>query len=89
MCQFHRGKITKYSAKLMFLRRVIAIGTVGKVKVEEGDMLHLNIEFAHTFSSVDALRSELEEGGLEVIRIQTDINPIRGGAVCRKAPLIP
>ncbi|MEA3326028.1 MAG: class I SAM-dependent methyltransferase, partial [Chloroflexota bacterium] len=89
LCQFHRGKITKESAKLIFLRRLIAACTLGNTKYEKGDMLHLNVEFLHAFSEEDTLRSELEEGGFEVVHIQTDINPIRGGAVCRKPLAIP
>jgi SAM-dependent methyltransferase len=86
LCQFHRGSYPQISKKGLWLRRLIAALTLGNTKYEQGDILFLNVEFLHVFKDEQALRSELEEGGLNVIRVQTEINPIRGGAVCRKTP---
>jgi len=84
LCQFQRGPGKQYSWKVRFLRRVIAAFTLGNRAYEEGDILWLNVEFLHVFTSEDEIRAELEEGGLQVLRIQTEVNPVRAGAVCRK-----
>ena len=84
ICQFHRDQSTQSSKKVIFLHRLIAFLTFGNFAYEPGDLLWLNIEFAHAFSSNSILRSELEEGGFNVLHIQTEIDPVRGGAVCRK-----
>ena len=84
LCQFHRGDSNQYSKNGMFLRRLIAALTFGNREIEPGDHLYLNVEFLHEFHSLDELRSEIEDGGLVISRIQTEINPIRAGAVCRK-----
>jgi len=84
LCQFHRGDTNQYSKNGMFLRRLIAALTFGNRELEPGDHLFLNVEFLHEFNSLDEVRSEIEEGGLVVTRFQTEINPIRAGAVCRK-----
>jgi SAM-dependent methyltransferase len=85
LCQFQRGSGEQHSAKGRFLRRVIAACSLGNLAYEEGDMLWLNVEFLHVFTSEDEIRSELEEGGLQVLRFQTEVNPVRAGAVCRKS----
>ena len=82
--QFQHALEPQQPRKGRLVRRVIAACTLGNVAYEEGDMLWGNVEFLHAFPSVDALRSELEEGGLSVVRVQTDLNPVRCGAVCRK-----
>jgi SAM-dependent methyltransferase len=84
LCQFHRDTSATISKKVLFLYRLITLLTFGNFSYEPGDMLWLNIEFAHAFQSDDDLRIELEEGGFKVMRIQSDINPIRAGAVCKK-----
>ena len=60
--------------------------TVLGLAYEEGDMLWGNLEFIHAFAAEDAVRSELEEGGLPALWIRTERTSIRGGAVCRKGP---
>lgn len=84
LCQFQRGPGEQTSAKGRILRRLIAVGTLGNLAYEEGDILWLNVEFLHVFTSEDEIRSELEEGGLQVLRIQNEVNPVRAGVVCRK-----
>jgi SAM-dependent methyltransferase len=66
------------------LRRIVAACTMGNVAYEMGDILLANIEFVHAFASEDTIRSELEEGGLSVMRIETSNSSPRGGAVCTK-----
>jgi SAM-dependent methyltransferase len=85
ICQFHRPPVPRPPGRGGFVRRVIAACTLGNLAYEEGDMLWGNIEFLHTFASEDAIRSELEEGGLSVMLIQTSQTSTRGGAVCRKS----
>jgi 2-polyprenyl-3-methyl-5-hydroxy-6-metoxy-1,4-benzoquinol methylase len=85
LCQFQWNP----GARLMtragrLLRRLVAAGTLGNLAYEEGDILWLRVEFVHQFSSEDALRSELEEGGLAVLHIKTSGASIKGSAVCQK-----
>jgi SAM-dependent methyltransferase len=84
LCQFHWDPRYLLSAQGRIVRRMIATCTLGNTGYEEGDILWGNIEFIHIFTSEDDVRSELEEGGLTVTRIQTDPTSIRGGAICRK-----
>lgn len=85
LCQFHWDPRTRLTRNGWLVRRLIAACTLGNLAYEEGDMLWCNIEFIHAFKSEEELRSELEEGGLSVIRIKVDSNSIRGGAICRKS----
>ena len=85
LCQFHWHTGSRLRGKSNFVRRIVAACTLGNLAYETGDMLWGNIEFVHEFSSEDAIRSELEEGGLSVVRIQTDQKNLRGGAVCRNS----
>ena len=85
LCQFHWDPRMRLTRKGRLMRRLIAGGTLGNLAYEEGDMLWGNIEFIHAFISEESIRSELEEGGLSVVRIQADSSSIRGGVVCRKA----
>jgi 2-polyprenyl-3-methyl-5-hydroxy-6-metoxy-1,4-benzoquinol methylase len=85
LCQFHWRAIPRTQGKAELLRRLVGWGTLGNLSYEAGDMLWHNIEFVHEFSSEEALRSEIEEGGLTVERIWTD-QTARGRAVCRKNP---
>ena len=84
LCQFHWDSRPKHTDMGRRLRRLVAICTLGNLTYESGDTLWLNVEFVHEFSSEDAIRSELEEGGLSVARIRTDPTSIRGSAVCMK-----
>ena len=85
LCQFQRDTTMKPSRKGLILRRLIAACTLGNLAYQHGDILWLNVEFLHVFGSDDEIRSELEEGGLEVLRFQTMVNPTRAGVVCRKS----
>jgi SAM-dependent methyltransferase len=85
LCQFHWRPSPPPRGTSELLRRLLAVCTLGNLTYEAGDSLWLNVEFIHEFWSEDTIRSELEEGGLSVVRIQTDQSP-RGRAVCRKGP---
>jgi SAM-dependent methyltransferase len=84
LCQFQWRVGPRPSGRGWFVRRVVAACTLGNREYESGDTLWGSVEFAHEFTSEDAIRLELEAGGLSVVRILTDQTPVRGGAVCRK-----
>lgn len=84
LCQFHWDPRPKFTRMGRLLRRLVGVCTLGNLAYEEGDMLWGHVEFIHAFTSEDAVRSELEEGGLSVARIRTDPTSIRGSAVCTK-----
>ena len=86
LCQFCRCANPRPPGRSRFVRRVVAACTLGNLSYEAGDILWQNVEFVHEFMSEDAIRSELEEGGISVVSIRTDRTPIRGGAVGRKSP---
>ena len=85
LCQFHWCSNPVPRGRAGGARRAIAACTLGNSSYEEGDILWLNVEFVHEFSSEGTIRSELEEGGLSVLRIRTDLASIGGEAVCRKS----
>jgi hypothetical protein len=57
---------------------------MGNLQYEPGDRLAGDSEFIHVFSSEDEMRPEFEEGGFEVVTIQTSRESRVGGAVLRK-----
>ena len=83
LCQFHWDPRPRSPHKERLLRLVAAC-TLGNLAYEEGDMLWGDVEFVHAFSSEDALRMELEAGGLSVLQIRTSPASLRGGALCTK-----
>ena len=84
LCQFQWNPNPQSAGKGQLLRRLVAAVTLGNLAYEEGDMLWANVEFVHAFTSEDAIRSELEAGGLTVLRIHTSQTTVRASAVCRK-----
>jgi SAM-dependent methyltransferase len=84
LCQFHWDPQMKYTARSRFVRRLITVCTLGNFAYEEGDILWLNVEFIHAFATQDAIRSEIDEGGLSVLRIKTSPSSACGSAVCIK-----
>ena len=84
LCQFHWDPRQRSTDAGRLLRHLAGILTLGNLAYEEGDMLWRGVEFLHAFASEHAIRSELEDGGLSVHRIQTASTPTRGSAVCRK-----
>ncbi len=85
LCQFHWAPQPRSSGAGRLLRRLIALFSLGNLAYEEGDILWLKVEFVHAFGAEDAIRSELEEGGLSVLSVQTVLNTVRGRAVCVKS----
>jgi len=87
VCQFHWDPRVLPSSKATILRRLIAFFTLGNRSYESGDFLWLNVEFLHAFSSEEAIRSELVEGGFTSIKFKiTSTNP-RAGAISQKLSL--
>ncbi|MCU0486455.1 MAG: class I SAM-dependent methyltransferase [Anaerolineales bacterium] len=84
LCQFHWAPQPRYSRAGRLLRRLVALITLGNLAYEEGDILWLKVEFIHAFATQESIRSELEAGGLCVLRMQTSANSTRGNAVCQK-----
>ena len=84
VCQFQIGSGQDNRSKGERLRRLIAASPIGNRAYEDGDKLWLNVEFVHAFRSEDVVRSELEEGGLDVAHIKFNPASIRGAAVAVK-----
>ena len=83
VCQFYLGTKNMPARKWEFIRKFFAFITLGNSHYEKGDMI-FNGSFAHSFSSEDELRSELEEGGFEIVHIHTSSRTANGGAIMRK-----
>jgi len=86
---FHWGKRSRSRPMVELVRRIIATLTRGNLSYEKGDFLAYNSEFVHAFSSQEEIRSELEAGGFEVVKIDlTEVNMCeeskRGDAVVRR-----
>ena len=84
LCQFQWNPRPKSAGTGEVVRRMVALFTLGNLDYEPGDILWQNVEFVHAFSSEDTIHSELEEGGLSVVRLQTSPTSIRGWAVAKK-----
>lgn len=84
LCQFQCRSDLRIRGKSELLKRAFAASILGNRSYEEGDKLWLNVEFVHEFSSEETIRSEIEEGGLPVLRIRTYPSLLRGSVVCRK-----
>jgi SAM-dependent methyltransferase len=84
LCQFHWRPGPQPARRGDIVRRLVAICTLGNLTYEPGDTLWFNIEFLHGFASEDAVRSELEEGGVRVTCIYTTPTGIRGSVISRK-----
>lgn len=84
ICQFHQDKRFAPSVKGTHWRKIIAFLAFGNRKYESGDILWGDVEFLHVFANSDQVRSELEEGGLQVSDFVTSSHQIHCGAICRK-----
>jgi SAM-dependent methyltransferase len=83
VCQFHVGEGERFSAKASLTRKIAALVTGGNLKYEPGDMLWNRVEFIHAFSSEEEVRSELSEGGVEILYMDASKERMRGGAVLK------
>ena len=81
ICQFHSNVGWENEGKSEHLRQLIAKSPFGNRGYENGDILWLNVEFVHIFTSEDKIRSELEAGGLAVKHINMDSGTTRGSAI--------
>ncbi len=86
LCQFQWRPDLRTSARGVAVRRALGACSLGNVGYEAGDMLWGHAEFVHAFASEDAVRDELEAGGLSVLCIRTDPRSIRAGAAAKKGP---
>jgi SAM-dependent methyltransferase len=84
LCMFRWNPELQPHGRGDVLRRLAAICTQGNLAYEAGDSLWQNVEFLHSFSSEDAIRSELEEGDLRIVEILTSSKRVRGSVVCEK-----
>jgi SAM-dependent methyltransferase len=80
ICSFHWEK-RGVPHKAEFLRKIFAYVTRGNLWYEPGDMLWLNAEFIHAFSSEADLRAEFAAGGFKVFQLQIPETGVEGGAV--------
>ena len=62
LCQFHWDTGHHPSRLGTLIRRLIAVGTLGNLSDEEGDILWLKHEFIHVFSSEESVRSGVNRG---------------------------
>ncbi len=84
VCQFQMDTRQTTSRMAEILRKTFACLTLGNFGCETGDTLWQNMEFIHVFPSLEALKSEFEEAGFNVCRIQAHPAVRRGGALLRK-----
>jgi len=85
ICQFQWNTRGGPSRRAVLARKAVAFLTMGNLQYESGDMLWGNVEFVHAFSSQDALRSELTEGGFEVVHIKISNQMMMGGALLKRS----
>jgi len=89
VCEFQTSSDPAFSRKRESIRRAFTFLTLGNFWYERGDMLWLDQEFIHAFSSEGELRFELEQGGFEVVHMDFGQKGFRGGAVLRKRSSYP
>lgn len=80
ICTFRWQPEDMFSPKVEFARRIFALLTLGNLGYEPGDMLWLNSEFIHAFSSEAELRSEFAAGGFAVCYLHIPASGEEGGA---------
>jgi len=84
VCQFLGGEEAEFGPSWEFLRRAVAVLTLGNLSYERGDRLAPNGEFLHIFGSEGEVRSEFERAGFEVVALNFAAGTARGGAVLKK-----
>lgn len=84
ICQFHGRLGWNNDGKAERIRRFIAASPLGNRNYQRGDILALDLEFLHIFSSEDEIRAELEDGGFYVSQIDMVSLGNNCGAICLK-----
>jgi len=72
------------SSKSFLIKKLIACLTLGNLNYERGDILRFNLEFIHTFSSIDELKAEIIQSGSELVDIQIIDGKEFAGAIVKK-----
>jgi SAM-dependent methyltransferase len=86
-CMFHWEKGIRFSPKVELARKIFSVLTLGNLWYEPGDLLWLNAEFVHAFSSEEELRSEFAAGGFKMLHLQTTESDVEGGALLQPRKL--
>jgi SAM-dependent methyltransferase len=84
-CMFFWETRIGFSPKVELARKIFSVLTLGNLWYEPGDLLWLNFEFSHGFSSEEELRSEFDAGGFVLLHLQLPDEGVAGGAVLRAA----
>lgn len=84
VCLFHWDRRPLHSPGVLRLHRLLARMTFGLWDYETGDMLWLNREFLHAFSSEDTLRAEFDAAGFRPIHMTVSDQILLGGAVLER-----
>jgi len=88
ICQFHGRLGWNNDGKAERIRKLIAASPIGNQSYQRGDILALDLEFLHIFSSEDEIRAELEDGGFFVSQVDMESLGNNCGAICVKDPYI-
>lgn len=83
-CQFHWDPLARLNKKEIFIRRLIAILTLGNFSWQPGDMLWGGVEFSHAFSSKNEVLEEFNQAGFLVAYSDFYDHSPRGCAVLVK-----
>jgi SAM-dependent methyltransferase len=89
VCQFHWAPQARPGERNLFMRRLIALLTLGNLTYEPGDALWGNFEFVHAFGTETDLISEFTDAGFEAMFIKPFEGWHHGGAIFRKRRVEP
>jgi SAM-dependent methyltransferase len=87
ICQFHWQTGSGFTPKVEIFRKLFAWLTLGNLSYEKGDNLWGNVEFAHTFSSEQALMEEFASGGFQLVEMRLDPNAMESCALLTLRPV--
>lgn len=85
LCQFFWYTQPGFPRAVEIARKIFAYLTLGNLWYERGDLLWGNREYVHAFTSKRLLRSELEDGGFEIMKIYIPEKRSKGAAILRKS----
>lgn len=86
-CFFYWNPDVKHGRLRWKAGKLISILTFGNRNVEKGDIFKDNLEFLHAFSNIDAIGSEFNEAGFEVIKFIFPKNSHNACALLKKKAL--